>query len=62
RMRNAHVSEEGPLSEHWYGKAPTRKMRKLGHITALGENPREALQRADTRWERIQQTALEANR
>lgn len=62
RMRNAHVSEEGLLSEHWYGKAPTRKMRKLGHITALGENPGEALQRADTRWERIQQTALEANR
>jgi len=62
RMRNAHVSAEGLLSEHWYGKAPSRKMRKLGHITALGKNPEEALQRADTRWERIQQTALDANR
>ncbi|MEM6484473.1 MAG: 5-(carboxyamino)imidazole ribonucleotide synthase [Pseudomonadota bacterium] len=61
RMRSAQVSSAGPLSEHWYGKTPTRKMRKLGHITALGETTKEAMQRADARWEQIQRTALEAN-
>jgi 5-(carboxyamino)imidazole ribonucleotide synthase len=31
---------------HWYGKREARPGRKMGHITALGDSPAEALQRA----------------
>ena len=34
------------LSFHWYGKAETRPLRKMGHVTILGEDIEEALQKA----------------
>jgi len=34
------------LSFHWYGKAETRPLRKMGHVTIINENIEEALQQA----------------
>jgi 5-(carboxyamino)imidazole ribonucleotide synthase len=34
------------LSFHWYGKAETRPLRKMGHVTILDENIEDALQKA----------------
>lgn len=34
------------LSFHWYGKAETRPLRKMGHVTILNANIDEALQQA----------------
>ena len=35
---------------HLYGKAEARPGRKMGHVTALGETPEEALERAVHAW------------
>jgi 5-(carboxyamino)imidazole ribonucleotide synthase len=42
---------------YWYGKSPARLMRKLGHITALGDSPETALQTANAAWQAVQQRA-----
>lgn len=34
------------LSFHWYGKAETRPLRKMGHVTILDDSLEEALQKA----------------
>jgi 5-(carboxyamino)imidazole ribonucleotide synthase len=34
------------LSFHWYGKAETRPLRKMGHVTIINENIEEALRQA----------------
>ncbi|HEU0052149.1 MAG TPA: 5-(carboxyamino)imidazole ribonucleotide synthase, partial [Longimicrobium sp.] len=38
---------------HLYGKAEARPGRKMGHLTALGATPEEALERATAAWVRI---------
>lgn len=55
--RQAGVSKCDSISEHWYGKSPARAMRKLGHITALGETVAEATAQVNQQWQQIQDTA-----
>lgn len=43
------------LKLHLYGKAEPRVGRKMGHLTALGKNVNEALERLQTVWEIIDQ-------
>ncbi len=39
---------------HWYGKAENRPGRKMGHINALGKNPKDALKKVLDKRKRIQ--------
>ena len=55
RMDSQHEAEL-----YWYGKSPARAMRKLGHITALGDSSAEALSRVNATWTDIQDQAGEA--
>ncbi len=43
--RAAGCDRDGDTAVYWYGKAPTRAMRKLGHITATGHTTTEAADR-----------------
>ncbi|HEX8432174.1 MAG TPA: ATP-grasp domain-containing protein, partial [Longimicrobium sp.] len=38
---------------HLYGKREARRGRKMGHVTALGATPEEALERAERAWSTI---------
>jgi 5-(carboxyamino)imidazole ribonucleotide synthase len=38
---------------HLYGKAEARPGRKMGHVTALGASPEEALERACAAWSQV---------
>ncbi|MEQ8515967.1 MAG: ATP-grasp domain-containing protein, partial [Chromatocurvus sp.] len=40
--RDAGCNRDGDTAVYWYGKAPARAMRKLGHITATGDSTSEA--------------------
>lgn len=42
---------------YWYGKSPARLMRKLGHVTAIGETKEAATDRAMGEWQAIQTRA-----
>jgi len=35
---------------HWYGKKTKRHLRKMGHMTALGDTTRDALSKAQAYW------------
>lgn len=48
--RGAGCEREGDTAVYWYGKAPTRSMRKLGHITATGKTLSEAAGRVDAAY------------
>ncbi|TCO78328.1 5-(carboxyamino)imidazole ribonucleotide synthase [Chromatocurvus halotolerans] len=37
--RDAGCDRSGDTAIYWYGKSPSRAMRKLGHITATGDSP-----------------------
>ncbi len=50
------------LSFHWYGKAETRPLRKMGHVTISDENIETALQKAGRAKEILKIKALQANR
>ncbi len=56
-----HGADQHPLPDHtvvhWYGKSPARLMRKLGHISATGATPEEALEKVDIQWQNIQEAA-----
>jgi 5-(carboxyamino)imidazole ribonucleotide synthase len=45
---------------YWYGKSPARLMRKLGHITATGEDAPSALAIAESHWHNLQKEAASA--
>ena len=51
-------SEE--TTTYWYGKSPARLMRKLGHVTALGDSAAIARERVDAAWNQIQEEARNA--
>ncbi|KGE05126.1 ATP-grasp domain-containing protein [Pseudohaliea rubra] len=51
--RAAGRSVDGAVATYWYGKAPARAMRKLGHITATGATATEAGERAAAAYERL---------
>ncbi|MEM1403017.1 MAG: 5-(carboxyamino)imidazole ribonucleotide synthase [Pseudomonadota bacterium] len=53
------VSEE-ETTTYWYGKSPARLMRKLGHVTALGDSADVARDRVDAAWTQIQEEAQNA--
>jgi 5-(carboxyamino)imidazole ribonucleotide synthase len=61
RTREAgfETGEDGAFV-YWYGKSAARLMRKLGHITATGASPGEALQVVSARWRAIQDQAARA--
>ncbi len=51
-----------PVSVHWYGKSTGQAGRKMGHLTAVGENPEQVTQAAEqtlTMLRQGQQTGLE---
>ncbi len=60
RDRTAGRSVEGPVATYWYGKAPARAMRKLGHITATGASAAEAGERAAAAYRRLSGSRGEA--
>ena len=45
---------------HWYGKKSRRHLRKMGHMTALGSDASEALERANSEYKKLKSTAGEA--
>ncbi len=53
RDREAGRGSDGPVATYWYGKAPVRAMRKLGHITATGASAAEAGERAASAYRRL---------
>ncbi|MFN2288019.1 MAG: 5-(carboxyamino)imidazole ribonucleotide synthase [Chromatocurvus sp.] len=44
------AESESDTAVYWYGKAPTRSMRKLGHITATGKTASEVSDRVDAAY------------
>ena len=46
---------------HWYGKKSKRHLRKMGHLTALGDDAAAALQRAQTEYAKLTQTSQESS-
>lgn len=53
RDREAGKTTEGELVTYWYGKAPTRTMRKLGHLTATADSTSAAAERAEDAYQRL---------
>jgi len=53
RNREAGREADGEVATYWYGKAPARAMRKLGHITATGASAAEAGERAAAAYRRL---------
>ncbi len=49
------------LSFHWYGKAETRPLRKMGHATILNDNVEKALSNARRAQEILKVQAVERN-
>ena len=44
------VEEADAVFVHWYGKKSRRHLRKMGHLTALGKDPNDALKRANAHY------------
>lgn len=53
RGRGAGREVDGEVATYWYGKAPSRAMRKLGHITATGDDVAGARERAAAAYRRL---------
>ena len=51
---------DSETTTYWYGKSPARLMRKLGHVTALGDSAAIARERVDEAWNQIQEEARNA--
>lgn len=51
--RDAGCERDGDTAVYWYGKAPSRTMRKLGHITATASTTREAADRVAAAYHRL---------
>lgn len=48
------VEESKDVFVHWYGKKSLRHLRKMGHMTALGDSANEALKRAEAHYAELE--------
>jgi len=51
--RAAGCDRDGDTAVYWYGKSPSRAMRKLGHITATGDTAEAAADRVAAAYSRL---------
>ena len=51
--RAAGCERDGDTATYWYGKAPAREMRKLGHITAKAESTQAAAEKVTATYDRL---------
>jgi len=51
--RDAGCDRDGDTAVYWYGKSPSRAMRKLGHITATGDSAKEAADKVAAVYNRL---------
>lgn len=51
--RDAGCDRDGDTAVYWYGKSPSRAMRKLGHITATGNSTKEAADKVAALYNRL---------
>ncbi len=56
----AQTGEADNITLHWYGKAPGRPGRKMGHITALAADPQEASRLAQEALENLADSETQA--
>lgn len=57
--RSAGCDRDGDTAVYWYGKSPSRAMRKLGHITATSDNSTDAAEKVAQAYARLTDTQAE---